>query len=391
MGNTLHKLAKKILNGSATEAEQSFMDAYYEAFETKKNRDDELTESEKTSLRNQINQHIQRRIKSHTPIFSRKWLPYAAASILLVALCWTWVFLSNDKGAPIEPIISATEVLPGGNRAVLTLANGKSIDLDETKNGITVSDKITYSDGSYVFEGSETTTPQEPRNLSDKGTLPTNNYTLTTPKGGTYHITLPDGTQVWLNAASTLKYPRQFADTERVVDVTGEAYFAVAKDESKPFKVNSSDQTIVVRGTEFNISAYPEKGEIKTTLIEGSVTILNLNSDRSTRLNPGEQAIVTGSLINVSKVNVEPYTAWKEGYFYFDNVPPGEAIEQVARWYDLEVEYEDPLPSTFVFGMVERTKPLSSVLNSLGQIGLDFEIEPYGSTKKMLVSTRKQD
>lgn len=390
MGKILQKLARKIIKGSASEAERRFFDAYYDAFETKTHLDDALTNEERISLRNQIDQRIQSRVKRQKTVQFRKWSPYVAASILLAALCSSWFFLLNDHSSTfIETTLYATEVLPGGNRATLTLANGQSIALDETKSGVTVGEETTYSDGSSILGVREISSSREQIKNNDKIGLPSHYSSLTTPKGGIYKITLSDGTQVWLNAASTLTYPDQFAVSDRVVELTGEAYFVVTKDGNRPFKVTSSNQEVVVHGTEFNISAYPGTSEIKTTLVGGSVTVVNLLSNHSSRLNPGEQARVIGSAIKTSDVNVESQMAWRDGFFYFDNVPSHEAIEQIARWYDLDVEYEDNLPATFVFGMVERTKPLSAVLKSLSKNGLTFEIKSDGLTRTLLVSTGK--
>lgn len=369
MGNILHKLAKKILRGSATEAERHFMDDYFDAFDQVKGREDALTTEEQNTLRNHIDQGIQTHIQGRKITRFQKWLPYAAAAVILAVLGGTWVFLSGDRQKlVIDPILAAEEVLPGGHRATLTLANGQRIDLSETQTGIIIAEEnITYNDGDTLLV--------EPSKM----------LVLTTPKGGTYQVTLSDGTKVWLNAASTLTYPSRFDEAERVVEVSGEAYFAVAKDKSKPFKVNSSGQAIEVLGTEFNISAYPEENEIKTTLVEGAVQLVNLASNAVNKLRPGEQAVVSGATVNISKVSVEPYTAWKEGFFYFNNVQPRKAIEQVARWYDLEVVYEGNMPVTSVFGMIERTKRLDAVLKSLGKNGLDFEIRQRGSKKQLLV------
>lgn len=369
MGNTLRKLAKKILHGSATNAEQRFMDTYYDAFDHVKDREEVLTPAEQTALRNHIDQGIQTHIQQKDAIRFRKWLPYAAAAAILVVLGGTWLFFSGDsRPLPTAPKLAVEEILPGGNRATLTLANGRMIDLSETKTGIVIAEEnITYNDGdTLLLEPSET-------------------LVLTVPKGGTYQITLSDGTKVWLNAASTLTYPSRFTKTARVVEISGEAYFTVAKDQSSPFKVNSNGQTVEVLGTEFNITAYPAENQTKTTLVKGEVKISNLKSQTSKLLKPGEQAVVSGPTMNIATVNVESFTAWKDGFFYFDNVPPREAIDQVARWYDLEVVYEGTMPATLVFGMIDRTKLLSAVLKSLAKSGLDFEIRQDGLKKQLLV------
>lgn len=369
MGNIFHKLAKKILNGAATKAEQRFMDVYYHAFDNVKGREDVLTAEEQTALRDHIDKGIQSHIQRKRTIRLRKWIPYAAAAAILVVMGSMWVLFSDDKQeVRSESILAAEEILPGGHRATLTLANGRTIDLSEAQTGIIVAEEnITYSDGDTLL------------------VAPSETLVLTTPKGGTYQITLADGTKVWLNAATTLRYPSRFDEAERLVEVSGEAYFAVAKDKSRPFKVKSSGQVIEVLGTAFNISAYPEENEIKTTLVEGAVQLVNLASNSVDRLRPGEQAVVSGSTTNISNVSIDPFTAWKDGFFYFDNVQPQKAIEQVARWYDLEVVYDGKPSESSVFGMIERSKPLDAVLKSFAKSGLDFEVRQRSSDKRLIV------
>ena len=368
MGNVFHKLARKILRKSATQAERRFMDTYYDAFDRLEDRDDVFTEAERASVYQHIDEGIQARIRQKRTIYFRKWLPYAAAAVMLVVMIGMWALFSSDRHWLSGSVIAAAEVLPGGGGATLTLTDGRTIALSEAQAGIVVGDeKISYSDGDTVLS------------------VPSETLVLTTPKGGTYQITLADGTKVWLNAASTLTYPSRFENDTREVMVSGEAYFEVATDKSKPFRVNSEGQTVEVLGTAFNISAYSEETATKTTLVEGAVQLINQASNAVHRLVPGEQAVFDGADLQISKVDIEPYTAWKDGFFYFDNVSPRKAIEQVARWYDLTVAYEGTIPETPVFGMVDRTKPLSAVLKSLAKSGLAFELRSKGTTKQLSV------
>jgi len=396
MGNIFHKLAEKMLRGSATEAERRFMDAYYDAFDNVQDREDVLTVEEQSALGNRINKGIRARIGRKKTVRFRKRLPYTAAAAILAVVGGTWLLFSGDRQEALtDRILVAEEVLPGGNRARLTLANGQTVDLSEQHTGIVVGEELNYTDGSAVFGEQATMETSEP--VDGRSQI----QTLTTPKGGTYQIKLSDGTKVWLNAASTLRYPNRFSDDERVVELEGEAYFNVRREtpdirhqtpapalsatSGVPFKVITNGQTVEVLGTEFNISAYPGEDETKTTLVEGSVRVSNLLSQASNLLRPGEQAVVSGSTMEISQVNVAPYTAWKDGFFYFDNVLPREAIAQIARWYDLDVLYEGTVPATFVFGMVDRTKPLSAVLNAFAKSGLSFEVKQEGSKKQLIV------
>lgn len=325
----------------------------------------------------------------------RGWLPYVAA--VLFALAAGLFFLDIEQQAP-NTRLAATDILPGGNRATLTMADGRKINLSKDQSGIVVGDGITYLDGSAVLS------EQEHGRLSAKESgsqayVLTRSLQLTTPKGGTYRITLPDGSKAWLNAASTLKYPSRFADNERVVELEGEAYFDVdgqvnkLTSEQVPFRVVSKGQVVEVLGTQFNISAYAD--ETKTTLVEGSVKVSQVSrgsvhsAHPSTILVPGQQATTRGATLNIKKVDTEPYTAWKDGFFYFDNIPSQEAIEQLARWYDLEVVYHGVIPQVLVFGMIDRTKPLSSVLKSLGKSGLKFEVQESDHAKRLIVLGKK--
>ncbi|GGC43343.1 iron dicitrate transporter FecR [Parapedobacter defluvii] len=304
-----------------------------------------------------------------------RWLPYAAA-IVLAGIAVTWSFLAptpNDEWVTLD----VQDVRPGGNKATLTLADGRTISLSEAQSGIVVGDNgITYQNQ-----------PEEIVNLK-AGVV--NPLALSTPRGGTYQLTLSDGTVVWLNAASTLTYPSRFIGDERIVELEGEGYFEVAKS-TVPFKVKTLGQEVEVLGTAFNISAYSSQPETKTTLVEGrvKVTLLNPDSDRdagsSRILAPGQQATKSGSVLALHTVDTDSYTAWKNGYFNFDGLTPAAAFTQLERWYDIEVVYQGKVPTMRFFGVFKRGKPLSSVLAMLKESGLDFKITQQGGKRKLLV------
>ncbi|GGG78448.1 iron dicitrate transporter FecR [Parapedobacter pyrenivorans] len=317
-----------------------------------------------------------------------KWLPYAAAVVLAMAVS---LLVWNNNQRPPEQEITAAEIAPGTNRATLALADGRAIALDDTQDGIIIgAGKITYNDGHSQIVG-----------LGDDK-APIETLVLSTPKGGTYSIILPDGSKVWLNAATTLKYPSRFDGRERVVYLEGEAYFSVTKRKGKagvpddvPFSVVSNGQVVKVLGTEFNISAYPDESETQTTLVTGRVSVSTSNgtaadapvSERlgTTILAPGEQAINRQGIINVQKADPDQYTAWKDGFFYFDRLSPQIAITQLARWYDLEVVYRGKIPQINIFGMIDRNKSLESVLKSLEKSGLSFKIVHSAGINRLIV------
>lgn len=315
-----------------------------------------------------------------------RWVPYAAA-VVFFAVTIAWLVMFNGPAVDRQlHLVEAENIQPGGNRAVLTLADGRAIVLDEAQRGIVVGDDhTTYDDGSELLG----------REDADKGTKGDVQYAiLTTPRGGTYHVTLVDGTQVWLNAASSLRYPVAFKGSERVVEIVGEGYFVVAKDKDRPFKVFSRGQTIEVLGTEFNISAYPDEFEAKTTLVEGRVSV---GFDESSThhnytpftLLPGQQGIVATSSVRVEKVDVEQYTAWKDGFFYFNGDSPQEAFAQLSRWYDIELIYSGDVPTMQFYGKLERNMSLGSLLRILEGAGLEFEVTADRDGFQLFIGTEK--
>jgi len=308
------------------------------------------------------------------PLLLYKWLPYAAA-VLLVAATASWFFLGNRTNPePTVADIELEDIAPAGNRATLALADGRTIVLNEAQTGIVVGDGITYADGSAVLhlDGGESERSAD----GSQTELTTDNLQLTTPKGGTYHVTLSDGTQVWLNAGSTLRYPRQFGKTERVVELEGEGYFSVARAEDKPFKVISSGQRIEVLGTEFNLSAYGDEPLVKTTLVKGSVRVATIGNPTSLVLTPGEQSSVSSSgSLTKADVNFKKELAWRMGLFYFEETTFEELLRQVGRWYDVTIQYEGHVPQESFSGIMSRNVPLKTLLNYLRESAVEFTLE----------------
>lgn len=306
----------------------------------------------------------------------RRWIPYAAAVILFFAAgLWYW---SIDLKEP-DQLLTATEVLPGGNRATLRLQDGSVIDLNTSKDGIVVSsDGIVYNDGTNL------------KTNSVAGLAVDLKMELVTPLGGSYQLTLSDGTKVWLNAGSTLRYPAAFEGSERQVELEGEAYFAVAENPASPFRVLSGPQTIEVLGTEFNVSAYADGLGHQTTLVKGSVRLYTSDragSERSYLLEPGEQIQITsdGSVLK-EKVDAEQFISWKDGYFKFEG-DLERVLQQVSRWYNIEVEYEDAsLKREEIIGLVFRDRPLSEVLKLLeSTLGTRFKLSKTEKGRRLIV------
>lgn len=274
---------------------------------------------------------------------------------------------SNGLGNLSERRPALLDKGPGKNQAYLTLADGTVLQLDTAQSGILVTDHLQYPDGRTIVENPV---------FGGDGTEAHRELALTTPKGGQYQVTLEDGTKVWLNAGSTLRYPRSFTETDRVVHLDGEAYFEVKQMKQKPFIVVSGRQRVEVLGTSFNINAYSTE-KMRTTLLTGKV---RLHRDtESEDLLPGQQGvIIKNGPIYVHQAIVEDVVAWKEGYFMFNNEPLEEVMAKVGQWYDLDIEFMSPkLKSEKVFGTISRSENLGQVLNMLEKVDVAvFETEP---------------
>lgn len=316
---------------------------------------------------------------------NRRW--WAAAAVLFAAALGVYLWSNSSKKSDhlvtVEKNNKETnDALPGRERAILKLANGKTILLDSTQGNIMLQKGLTAIN--------------ENGKLGYKGTAETVEFhEMTTPRGGQYQLTLPDGTNVWLNAASSISYPTAFVGRERVVSITGEVYFEVAKDKTKPFRVKVKEMEVEVLGTHFNINSYDEEELIKTTLLEGSVRVITgIDSThaaipaKSFLLAPGQQAQVLEDKGNikgfsriVSDADVEQVMAWKNGSFQFENTPLTVVMRQLSRWYDVDVVYEAGVPDIKLGGEMKRDLNLSQVLNGLKKLGVKTRIEG----KKLMV------
>ncbi|TKC63996.1 DUF4974 domain-containing protein [Pedobacter hiemivivus] len=305
-----------------------------------------------------------------------RWIA-AAAAIFVVAL-GTWTAIEYKEPVKVSELVSTT-IGPGGNKATLTLADGRTVELSNVQAGIVAGKEITYTNGVPVENVDLDQTYNNPRLLI-----------LQTPRGGTYKITLEDGTQIWLNAASTIKYPSRFASDERVVELEGEAYFQVKtayrkNGEKIPFKVISKHQEVEVLGTQFNINAYREQLAIKTTLVEGRVAVSD-KQDRIT-LSPNQQAIVSAGKIKVKQVNVNDYIAWRDGKFGFDSKTFEETMNEIGRWYDLDIIYENGIPKEELMGDAFRNQNISLVLRLLDVAEIDYKLDV--SRRKLIIKGKK--
>jgi ferric-dicitrate binding protein FerR (iron transport regulator) len=311
---------------------------------------------------------------SHRVHFMRRaWVRYAAALILLTGAWFLFRTTKKAKDLP-APAVATSDVAPGSNKATLILADGSSITLDSANTGRLASQGTTKivktANGKIEYDQGGTATGEVFMN------------TMRVPRGGQYQLTLPDGTKVWLNAASSISYPTAFVGKDRMVSVIGEVYFEVAKKANMPFRVKVGDRTtILVLGTSFNINAYDDEADVRTTLLEGSVRIQHQVKSRD--LAPGQQAVTSGAGVFaaadairvVEKVDVDKVMAWKNGYFDFDNVRFEEVMRQLQRWYEIDVVYSNGIPNIPLGGEISRNLKLSDLLKGLEGAGVKFRLE----------------
>jgi transmembrane sensor len=298
--------------------------------------------------------------------FSSNWWSFAAAVLLTVGL-GLYYFLVKIKATDTKPAVAQQSgIQPGGAKATLTLADGSKIILDDAKNG-----QIAF-DGTSKIEKTGSGQLTYRANADNPSSRSYN--ILTTPRGGQYQILLSDGTKVWLNAASSLKYPTVFSAAERRVELNGEGYFEVAKNQKSPFRVSTGNNQIEVLGTSFNVNNYADEPLQRTTLLEGSVRIRS--GVESTLLQPGNEAgIGTNQKINIQRADSEKAVAWKNGYFQFGGTPLREVMRQVMRWYDIDVTYEGEIPSREFGGEISRQSNLGEVLKILELSHIHFRVE----------------
>ncbi len=297
-----------------------------------------------------------------------------AASVLLILAAGAFYWLRKPAPQPLAsrektPALPGNpQHAPGGNRAMLTLGDGSTISLDSAENGVLAS------------QGSVSIVKLANGQLAVHMPAANNNdeiiyNTITTPTGGQYQVVLPDGSKVWLNAASSLRFPNRFSGNQRNVTLTGEGYFEIARNQQQPFRVQVNEAMVEVLGTHFNVNAYNDEAELKTTLLEGAVKMSK--GEASLLLAPGQQARLpkNGNMKLVKDADIEQVLAWKNGYFQFDKANLPALMRQIARWYDLEVVYEGPVKEFEFVGKIARNVYLADVLKALESSGVRFRME----------------
>ena len=307
-------------------------------------------------------------IRNRKTVFSF-WMRVAAATILFVSAATYFLIDKKDSaGAKVTPVAqNSPHILPGRDRAVLITSEGKTIMLDSVQNGVIAhqgNNKISKQGGLLIYNVPPFAKPEASVTYN----------TIVTPRGAQFQVILSDGSKVWLNSASSLRFPVGFADSQRTVELTGEAYFEVVKNKEKPFLVKVGDMQVKVLGTHFNIKAYNDESFIKTSLFEGSVKITR--GEASGFLKPGEQALLNSSdnNIQISKANMDEAIAWKNGLFEFDGADITSIMKEIARWYDAEIVYTGKPPMRRFEGKISRNAQLSDVLRILELSSVKFTV-----------------
>jgi len=322
-----------------------------------------------------INIHKRMRVRTKgAKVVNLRLSSIAAASVIGLVMIGSLYWLKNNsnKRATIAIVKNEKnnpnkEIAPGTNKAILTLADGSTISLDDALNGNLAQQgntKIIKFNGKLAYHPSES--------LANKTVF----NKIATPRGGQYQVTLPDGSEVWLNASSSIRFPTTFTGSQRVIELTGEAYFEVAKNAVMPFIVKMPQANVEVLGTHFNIMSYNEESVLKTTLLEGSVKFITGNS--SNLLKPGQQSqLAAGGKVKIeSGIDVDEVIAWKNGIFHFEHSDIGAVMRQLSRWYDVEVDYSNTPVNELFHADISRKNSLSKVLKALELTGkVHFQLE----------------
>lgn len=362
-------LLEKLNNNTATNDELSELDRWYDSFENDEKlttgfSKEKLKESGDEMLRHIFKEIGVQRNPSGPKIFWRRGSIAILASILFFSTLFIFKIISHKAAQNSEKL----DVMPGKNAAVLTLPNGKRINLNSAPVGTIYTDKgiaiIKKSNGIILYQA-----------LTKGSSFATGLNTLSTPAGGQFEVILSDGSKVWLNAMSSLSFPTLFSDKKRPVKLSGEAYFEIAKNKAKPFVVGTATEHVEVMGTHFNINAYPDEGSQRTTLLEGSVRVISNKKNLQAIIKPGQQAIGDYEQLIVRAVDPDDAIGWKEGFFVFDHTELHDLMRQLSRWYNLDIVYQGKTKPRAFSGSIDRNYTLVQTLNVLKVSRVNFKIE----------------
>lgn len=377
----VQQLVEKYLHGTASKEEEERLLQWYwreSSLESEWELNSSQSENElKSMIYAKIIEHDEtdsNRLSKSKINFSRLGAPLLFTLIVILSAYFYSARVQKESTDKIITSVKPNDILPGGSKAILTLADGRKIELDESENGILVNQggiKVhKNSDGiiEYTFSKQERNTI-----VASDEAEPVYN-TIETPVGGKYQLNLADGTKVWLNSSSSLRFPIFFSEDNREVELKGEAYFEVSKDFKRKFSVRSGIQTVEVLGTQFNINAYSDEKSIKTTLFEGEIRVIDLKTNDSKLLKPGEQSNVDQS-IQIRRIDTQAEIAWKEGYFYFKKADIETVMRQLGRWYGVTARYEANLPEHHFSGAISNNLTLLEVLEILEKSDIHFSLD----------------
>lgn len=359
----LNELLERIGNGQASDEELA---QYINLFKTEDNSTaDHLGRWEVQKhivLKKLTSRLFQRKIISRQPL---QYIAIAASLLLIISI---GIIITKRTGAKKTSEIYTVDFKPAPNKAILTLSNGHRIVIDDSHAGQLASEK-----GIAIVKNEKGNLMYRLTNVNESDVLDTD--IITTPRGAQHQVVLSDGTQVWLNAESSIKFPASFGKNKREVVLNGEGYFEVAKDKSRPFYVHTETQTIRVLGTHFNINAYQDDQVITTTLFEGAVSVTDHGNNLL--LKPGQQCLINQqhNPMVVNCENLDAVIAWKNGQFNFSNADVHQIMKQVSRWYDVDVEYRSNKNNYRLSAEFSRNMNASKVLTILSYTGLKFKTE----------------
>ncbi|NOW98085.1 FecR family protein [Mucilaginibacter sp. SG564] len=365
--NNAEDLLRRYHNGQVSEEEKAWVETWYLHMKTD-DQTDELTDDVMEHDRQQSLDALLHDINA--PRHTRLWPRLVAAAVIIMILAGIYALNHRQKTpqtvAATKPVVH--DFAPGSNKVILTLSNGSKIELNDAKKGKVADEGGTLinktADGQISYAKQEGADHLKNQQLFN---------TAATPRGGQYQLVLADGTRVWLNAASSVKYPVEFSGSERKVELTGEAYFEVAHDQKRPFRVVSNGQMVEVLGTHFNINAYDNEQAVKTTLLQGSVRIVAGANIKT--IKPGEQAQLKHGQVTVNAVDTDEAVAWKNGFFNFNDADIGTVMRQLTRWYDLEVKYEGSIPQRQFTGEISRNVTARQILDILSFKKIHYRID----------------
>lgn len=363
------KLLDRYLEGNVSAEERQLLYKYYNSFQETDNWNEALMGDERLIENDNLETLTNRITALKTPIkriITWRKLAVAASIIVVVSIGGYFAFFNNEtEKAPVQAVSTKDVAAPTTNRAMITLANGEKIFLDNTNNGMLGTEGtvkiVKLENGNIIYERQHNTTE-------------VSYNTIVNPKGSRVQtLVLTDGTQVWLNAGSSLRYPTAFIGSERKVELTGEGYFAVVHNEKMPFKVLANGVEIEDLGTEFNVNSYDDEPEIKVTLVNGLLQVKKQGSEK--RIIPGQQLKITDVIKLVQNVNLDNELAWKNGFFAFREADIKAVMRQLARWYDIEINYEGTIYQETFSGSIGKDLSLKDVLDGLTRMKLKFRIE----------------